>query len=182
MCLCKQICSESLTHSEENESVGEVSTVCSQIVLKCLYLARIGRPDFKWSVIKLARAVTTRTKSCHRRLAFLILFFHHPSESRQYCYVGRTAQKCRLGLFQDAVFAGDLEDSKTTSGGILCIFRNWMCNTQFYRSCNHFSRSIPALTLWDLVIDVFHLVPNRTDGPKRDPWRNPSAVIKPKHA
>ena len=30
---------------EENESVGELSTVCSQIVLKCLYLARIGRPD-----------------------------------------------------------------------------------------------------------------------------------------
>ena len=29
---------------EENESVGELSTVCSQIVLKCLYLARIGRP------------------------------------------------------------------------------------------------------------------------------------------
>ena len=30
---------------EENESVGELSTVCSQIVLKCLYLARIGRRD-----------------------------------------------------------------------------------------------------------------------------------------
>ena len=26
---------------QENESVGELSTVCSQIVLKCLYLARI---------------------------------------------------------------------------------------------------------------------------------------------
>ena len=26
-------------------SVGDLSTVCSQIVLKCLYLARIGRPD-----------------------------------------------------------------------------------------------------------------------------------------
>ena len=29
---------------------------------------------------------------------------------------------------------------------------------------------IPALTLWDLVIEVFHAVPNRTDGPKREPW------------
>ena len=27
---------------EENRSVGELSTVCSQIVLKCLYVARIG--------------------------------------------------------------------------------------------------------------------------------------------
>ena len=30
---------------EELESVGESSKVCSQIVLTCLYLARIGRPD-----------------------------------------------------------------------------------------------------------------------------------------
>ena len=30
---------------EELESVGELSKVCSQIVLKCLYLVRIGRPD-----------------------------------------------------------------------------------------------------------------------------------------
>ena len=43
---------------EELESVGELSKVCSQIVLKCLYLARFGRPDILWSVNKLARAVT----------------------------------------------------------------------------------------------------------------------------
>ena len=30
---------------EELKSVGESSQVCSQIVLKCLYLARIGRPN-----------------------------------------------------------------------------------------------------------------------------------------
>ena len=30
---------------EEMKSVGELSQVCSQIVLKCLYLARIGRPE-----------------------------------------------------------------------------------------------------------------------------------------
>ena len=30
---------------EETKYVGELSNTCSQIVLKCLYLARIGRPD-----------------------------------------------------------------------------------------------------------------------------------------
>ena len=39
---------------EETKSVGEWSQVCSQNVLKCLYLARIGRPDIPWSVNKLA--------------------------------------------------------------------------------------------------------------------------------
>ena len=43
---------------EETKSVGELSKVCSQIVLKCLYLARIGRPDILWSVNKFARSIT----------------------------------------------------------------------------------------------------------------------------
>ena len=47
---------------KKNESVGELSTVCSQIVVKCQYLARIGRLDILWSVNKLARAVTKWTK------------------------------------------------------------------------------------------------------------------------
>ena len=33
---------------EELETVGELSDVCSQIVLKCFYLARIGRLDIFW--------------------------------------------------------------------------------------------------------------------------------------
>ena len=52
-------------------------------------------------------------------VSFLI---HFTSEFQQYCHVGNTAQQCRLGLFQDSDFVGDLEDSKSTSGGLLCIF------------------------------------------------------------
>ena len=53
---------------EEMTSVGELSSTCSQIVLKCLYLARIGRPDILWSVNKLARSITKWTKACDKRL------------------------------------------------------------------------------------------------------------------
>ena len=52
---------------EELKSVGELPKVCSQIVLKCLYLARIGRPDILWSVNKLARSITKWTKACDKR-------------------------------------------------------------------------------------------------------------------
>ena len=107
---------------EETKSVGELSNTCSQIVLKCLYLARIGKPDILWSVNKLARSITKWTKACDKRLCRLISYIHHTCEHKQYCYVGNTAKQCRLGLFQDSDFAGDLDDSKSTSGGTLCIF------------------------------------------------------------
>ena len=62
---------------EETKSVGELSNTCSQIVLKCLHLARIGRPDILWSVNKLARAITKLTKACDKRLNRLISYIHH---------------------------------------------------------------------------------------------------------
>ena len=56
-------------------------------------------------------------------MARLISYIHHTSEYKQCCHVGNTAKQCRLGLFQDFDFAGDLEDSKSTSDGTLCNFR-----------------------------------------------------------
>ena len=47
---------------EELKSVRELSDVCSQIILKCLYLARTFRPDFLRSVNKLARAIRKWTR------------------------------------------------------------------------------------------------------------------------
>ena len=160
---------------EELESVGELSEVCSQIVLKCLYLARIGRPDILWSVNKLARSVTKWTQACDKRLARLMSYIHHTHGYRQYCHVGNTAQHYRLRLFQDSDFAGGLEDSKSTSGGVLCILGSrifapvsWMCKKQ--TSVSHRSTEsevisldaglrmdgLPALDLWDIVIEVLH--------------------------
>ena len=53
---------------------GDLSNVCSQIVLKCLYLARIGRPDILCSVNKHARSITKWTKACDKRLCRLISY------------------------------------------------------------------------------------------------------------
>ena len=62
---------------EELKSVGELSKVCSQIVLKYFYLARIGGPDILWSVNKLDRAITKWTRACDKRLTRLISYIHH---------------------------------------------------------------------------------------------------------
>ena len=178
---------------EEMKYVGEWSTVCSQIVLKRLYLARIGRPDILWSVNKLARSITKWTKACDKRLNRLISNIHHTREYKQYCHVGNTAKQCRLGLFQDSNFAGDLEDSKSTSGGTLCIFGShtfvpisWMCKKQ--TSVSHSSTEseiisldaglrmdgITALDLWDLIVTVLHGNTHQNDQVRGDPYESPT--------
>ena len=167
---------------EEMKSVGELSQLCSPIVLKCLYLARVGRPDNLWSVNKLARSITKWTRACDKRLNRLISYVHHICEYRQYCHVGNTVKQCRLGLFQDSDFAGDLEDSKSTFGGTLCIFGShtfvpicWMCKKQ--TAVSHSSTEseiisldtglrldcLPALELWDLIVSVLGNVSRVSD-------------------
>ena len=88
--------------------------------------------------------------------------------------MGHTPQHCRLAFFfQDSDFAGNLEESKSTSGGVLCILGSrtfvpvsWMCKKQ--TSVSHSSTEsevisldaelrmddLPALDLWDIVIVV----------------------------
>ena len=96
--------------------------------------------------------------------------------------MGNTAKQCRLGLFQDSDFAGDLEDSKSTSGGTLCVFGShtfvpisWMCKKQ--TSVSHSSTeseiisldtglrldSLLALELWDLIVSVFGNISHVSD-------------------
>ena len=86
----------------------------------------------------------------------------------------------QIGLFQD------FEDSKSTSGGTLCIFgsrtfvpRSETCKKQ--TSVSHSSKEaevclfwdaglrmngVPDLDLWDSVIEVCHSSPNQTNKTK----------------
>ena len=83
-------------------------------------------------------------------------------------------------VFRTLILLEIVEDSESTSGGLLCIFgshtfvpRSWMCKKQ--TSVSHSSTEAeitfldaglrmdgnPALDLWDLVIEVFHSSPNQ---------------------
>ena len=114
-------------------------------------------------------------QSLDKRLSRSVSYIHHTCDYKQYCHVGDTAKQCRLGLFQDSDFAGNLEGSKSTSDETLCIFGShtfvpisWMCKKQ--TSVSHSSTEseiisldaglrldgIPALDLWDLIVAVLH--------------------------
>ena len=103
-------------------------------------------------------------------MARLIRYIDHAKHARHNCFVGNKIQDCKLGLFQDASFAGDLHDEKSTSGGVLCVFAShtfvpmsWMCKK--HTAVSHSGAEseivpmyagmggdgIPALHLWDCL-------------------------------
>ena len=103
--------------------------------------------------------------------------------------MGNKARQCRLGLFQDSDFAGDLEDSKSTSGGVLCVLvtlvpKSWMCKKQTSVSRSSTQSEIisldaglrldgiTALDLWDLIVAVLHGNTYQSHKERGDPCTN----------
>ena len=122
---------------EDYERPGRLSTIAARIVLKALYVAGMSRPDILWSVIVLAREVTTWNQACDKRLHRSITYLNCTKEFVHVCYVGDSADTCELALFDDAGFAGDLNDSRSTSGGILFLVGPntfvpipWLCKSK----------------------------------------------------
>ena len=123
--------------TDEWETKGALSAVCSRIVLKILFFARISRPDLLCSVDTLARDVTRWTVACDRRLLRLVSFIHCTKHWVIKSIVGDPVTDLKLALYSDASFAGDLKDSKSTSGGFLCLVGprtfvplTWICKKQ----------------------------------------------------
>ena len=128
------------------------SEICSQIALTCLYLARIGKADLLWTKNCLAISVTQWNRECDSQPGRLISYIHHTSNNRQFCHAGKQATDCKLGLFQDADFAGNLSGSESTSGGAVCIFVShtfvpitWACKQQTPES--HSSKDAEIVSL-----------------------------------
>jgi len=122
---------------EDFEKPGKLAPVAARIVLKFLYLARMGRPDLYWTVNVLARAVTKWTQACDKRLYRLTCYVHHTKAWTQTSFVGDKAEDCWLASFVDASFAGDLADSKSTTGAYIVLVGphtfapiTWMCKKQ----------------------------------------------------
>ena len=93
--------------------------------------------------------------------------------------VGNTAKQCRLGLFQDSDFAGDLGDSKSTSGRTWCVFGShtfvpisWMCKKQTSVSHNSTESEIFSLDAGLRLDGIFALEFWALD--RRSSWKHES--------
>ena len=115
-----------------NEIRGRVvKKICSQNVLNFLYLARIGRPDILWSVkksctINYSKWTTGMWQTTESR--FISYIQSHKCSTNNIVMWETLPRQCRLGLFQDSDFAGDLEDLKSISGGTLSFWKSYICS------------------------------------------------------
>ena len=144
-------------------------------------MTRLARPELYWTVNSLAREVTKWNVACDKRLHRLINYIHHNKDVEMVNFIGDNPADCKLFLFVDASFAGDLKDSKSTSGSILCLVGprtfcvlTWLCKKQ--TAVSHSSTEseiialdmglrvdgIPILDLWDVIIDVLDPIVNET--------------------
>ena len=73
---------------EELTEKGKLSDISARVVLKCLYMASVGRPDLLWTVNLLARQVTRWTIACDRRMERLISYIHYNQDHSHVNFVG----------------------------------------------------------------------------------------------
>ena len=99
---------------------------------------------------------------------------HQTQDWAQLCFVGDKPSACWLALFSDASFAGDLRDSKSTTGGSVCLVGpttfvplSWICKKQ--GAVSHSSteaeiialdtmmwlEGLPYLNLWSQLMDSY---------------------------
>lgn len=154
-------------------SKGVLSSIWSQAVLKCLYMTRLARPELYWAVKSLAREVTRWTVACDKRLRSLMSLTLYDKHSVTKSWTGNKASECKFMLLYDASFAGDLKDSKSTPGPLLCLVGTrtscpitQMCKKQ--RAISHSSieaetislyvglrlDGLPAMSLWGFIFNV----------------------------
>ena len=172
-------CPEGTFCPADDEEVGELAGCACKVLMKCLWLGRLARPDIIKPIGDLATQVQKWNKNCDKALHRLICYLHSSLDHRLVGTVGDPAESLRLRLYVDADFAGDRLDAKSTSGGFLVLYGEntffplaWICKKQtaVSRSTTEaevislahslFAEALPTAALWceilgrDVLLEV----------------------------
>ena len=150
---------------------GELAGDACKVLMKCLWLGRLARPDIIKPIGDLATQVQKWSRNCDKALYRLICYIHSTLEHRLVGTVNDVAGDLRLRLYVDADFAGDRHDAKSTSGGYLVLYGDatffplaWICKKQtaVSRSTTEaevislahslFQEALPTLQLWCKIL------------------------------
>ena len=152
---------------DDDESRGELTDNASRVLMKCLWVARLARPDLLKPITALARHVQSWTVNCDKQLYRLMCYMSATTDLKLTGRVNDALSDVHLRLYVDADFAGDREDTRSTSGGFLVLAGPntffplaWVSKKQtatskstaeselVSMSLSLFEEGIPMLTLW----------------------------------
>jgi hypothetical protein len=155
----------------DDDETGEVATHACALVMKKLWLARLARPDIIKAINVLSSKIQKWTRNDDKRLYRLICYLHWTVQYGLKGTIGDPPEDLELSLFVDADFAGDKEDSKSTSGVFLVLTGpntyfplTWATARQTCTSrstteaeivalaLGMFNEAIPASILWSLIL------------------------------
>ena len=117
---------ENQTTDEELAHEGEMHAFAARILMKCLWLSRLARPDISFAVQRLASRITRWTKWEDRQMLRLVSYLNSTCE-----YVMRAAvepdQAPTLLVYTDSDFASCPYTSKSTSGVVFVLRTGSAC-------------------------------------------------------
>ena len=163
----------SLVPCDDNES-GELAANACKILMKALWLGRLARPDIIKPIGDLASCEQKWPRNNDKQLHRLIRYVN---ASKHHGLVGTVQDEPRKLHLAHANFAGEVSDTKSTSGGYLVLKGPktffplaWVAKrqTSVSRSTTEseivslayslFVEGLPALTLWEKLLDRTDLV------------------------
>jgi len=160
----------SLLEADDAEK-GELSDSACALLMKALWLGRLARPDIQKPIVDLSTHIQKWSRNDDKKLYRLMCYLACTKEYRLVGYVHDQPCDLRLQLFVDADFSGEVEDTKSTSGGWLVLAGPksffplmWLSKRQSSTSrstteaevislaASLFGEGLPTLSLWDLVL------------------------------
>ena len=165
-------CSDGSLVESDDKTRGELAPNACKVLMKCLWLGRLSRPDIIKPIGDLATKVQDWTINCDKRLYRLLCYLKGTLNHRLVAHVADNTEDLKLSLFSDADFCGEKEHTKSTNGGLLALTGPksfvpiaWLSKRQTSTSRSTteaevaslafgvFSEALPALTLWEKLLN-----------------------------
>ena len=170
-------CDEGSLIASNDETRGQLSSIAARLVMKLMWLCRIGRPDIMIGVVQCAKHVTCWSLNDDKRVQRIVGYLKSTSDYAHVMKINDPPSGLSLSLYCDADFGGDLKDMKSTSGFVIAIegsnpfaLLGWGSKKQkaVSRSTTEsefvslssalFQEAIPLLEVWQHLIPSIGLV------------------------
>ena len=170
-------CDEGSLIASNDETRGQLSGVAARLVMKLMWLCRIGRPDVMTGVVQCAKHVTCWSLNDDKRVQRIVGYLKSTSDYAHVIKINDSPSDLSLSLYCDADFGGDIKDMKSTSGFVLAIegadsfaLLGWGSKKQkvVSRSTTEsefvslssalFQEALPMLEVWQHLLPAINLV------------------------